>query len=220
MVNRIWQHHFGAGIVRTPSNFGRMGERPSNPELLDYLASRFIESGWSIKALHREIMLSATYALSADQSAKNMRIDPENRLLWRANIQRLDAEALRDSLLFVSGELDSKAGGPPVRLNDENNKQAHRLWIRQPQQAGRDAVAVRLPEPEHHQREAERDRKSGCSSCSSSTAVLSRSGHRLWRVVWARIRSGTRPSRIDQRLPDPVRPRAGRAMSCNWERSS
>jgi hypothetical protein len=122
MVNRIWQRHFGAGIVRTPSDFGRMGDRPSNPELLDYLATRFIESGWSIKALHREIMLSATYALSADQSAKNMRIDPENRMLWRANIQRLDAEALRDSLLFVSGELDLKAGGPPARLNDENNK--------------------------------------------------------------------------------------------------
>ena len=122
MVNRIWQRHFGAGIVRTPSDFGRMGDRPSNPELLDYLATRFIESGWSIKALHREIMLSATYQLSADQSEKNMRIDPENRMLWRANIQRLDAEALRDSLLFVSGELDLKAGGPPERLNDENNK--------------------------------------------------------------------------------------------------
>jgi len=122
MVNRIWQHHFGAGIVRTPSDFGRMGDRPSHPELLDYLAAGFIESGWSIKALHREIMLSATYALSADQSAKNMRIDPENRLLWRANIQRLDVEALRDSLLFVSGELDFKAGGPPAKLNDENNK--------------------------------------------------------------------------------------------------
>src|SRR6202030_3059757 len=104
MVNRIWQHHCGAGIVRTPSDFGRMGDRPSDPELLDYLASRFVESGWSMKALHREIMLSATYALSADQSEKNQGIDPENRLLWRANIQRLDAEALRDSLLSVSGE--------------------------------------------------------------------------------------------------------------------
>ena len=122
MVNRIWQRHFGAGIVRTPSDFGRMGDRPSNPELLDYLAARFIESSWSIKALHREIMLSATYQLSAEQSETNMRIDPENRMLWRANIQRLDAEALRDSLLFVSGELDLKAGGPPQRLNDANNK--------------------------------------------------------------------------------------------------
>jgi hypothetical protein len=126
MVNRIWQHHFGAGIVRTPSDFGRMGDRPGNPELLDYLAARFMESGWSVKALHREIMLSATYALSAEhpskQAAKNMAIDPENRMLWRANVQRLDAEALRDSLLYVSGELDLKAGGPPGRLGDETNK--------------------------------------------------------------------------------------------------
>jgi hypothetical protein len=122
MVNRIWQHHFGAGIVRTPSDFGRMGDRPSDPELLDYLASRFVESGLSMKALHREIMLSGSYALSADQSEKNMTIDPENRLLWRANIQRLDAESLRDSLFFVSAELDPKAGGPPEKLNDDRNR--------------------------------------------------------------------------------------------------
>jgi len=122
MANRIWQRHFGAGIVRTPSDFGRMGDRPSDPELLDYLAARFVESGWSIKTLHREIMLSATYALSADQSDKNMRIDPENRMLWRANVQRLDAEALRDSLLQVAGELDLKAGGPPEKLDDPKNK--------------------------------------------------------------------------------------------------
>ena len=107
--------------MRTPSDFGRMGDRPSDPELLDYLASRLVESGWSMKALHREIMLSASYALSADQSAKNMSADPENRLLWRANIQRLDAESLRDSLYFVSGELDPKAGGPPQPLNDDRN---------------------------------------------------------------------------------------------------
>ncbi len=128
MVNRIWQHHFGAGIVRTPSDFGRMGDRPSDPELLDYLASRFIESGWSVKALHREIMLSATYALSADPSEKNFRIDPENRLLWRANMQRLDAEALRDSLLHVSGELDLTAGGPPQKLGDENNNRRRTVY--------------------------------------------------------------------------------------------
>jgi hypothetical protein len=121
MVNRIWQRHFGAGIVRTTSDFGRMGDRPGNPELLDYLASRFIGSGWSVKALHREIMLSATYQLSAAPSEKNLQIDPENRMLWRANIQRLDVEALRDSLLFVSGELNLAGGGPPEKLDNENN---------------------------------------------------------------------------------------------------
>jgi Protein of unknown function (DUF1553)/Protein of unknown function (DUF1549)/Planctomycete cytochrome C len=121
IVNRIWQYHFGAGIVRTPSDFGSMGDRPSNPVLLDYLASRFVEEGWSIKKLNREIMLSAVYALSSENSEKNFGIDPENRLLWRANIRRLDAESLRDSLLAASGELDLQAGGPPQWLDDQNN---------------------------------------------------------------------------------------------------
>jgi hypothetical protein len=121
IVNRIWQYHFGAGIVRTPSDFGVMGDRPSNPALLDYLAAHFMEEGWSIKKLHREIMLSAVYALSSETSAKDFAIDPENRLLWRANMRRLDAESLRDSLLAVSGELDLSAGGPPQWLDDEKN---------------------------------------------------------------------------------------------------
>ncbi len=121
MVNRIWQHHLGAGLVRTPSNFGKLGEAPTHPELLDYLASRFVEDGWSIKKLHREIMLSATYALSSTYSEANSAADPDNRLLWRANLRRLDVEAMRDSLLFVAGKLDLKMGGPALRLHDEKN---------------------------------------------------------------------------------------------------
>jgi mono/diheme cytochrome c family protein len=121
MVNRIWQHHFGEGMVRTVSNFGRMGETPSNPALLDYLSATFVENGWSIKKLQREIMLSSTYQLSSDYSAKNFAVDPDNRLLWRANRQRLDAEAMRDTLLSVTGELDTKAGGAPVALEQEDN---------------------------------------------------------------------------------------------------
>lgn len=122
MVNRIWQSHFGTGIVRTTSNFGQLGERPVNPELLDYLAARFIEKKWSIKAMNREIMLTATYQLSTDDGPKAFSADPENRLLWRANRKRLDVEELRDSLLFVSGKLDSKAGGPPEQLTVENKR--------------------------------------------------------------------------------------------------
>jgi len=121
MVNRIWQHHFGTGLVATASNFGHLGERPTHPELLDYLAARFVEQGWSVKAMHREILLSATYALSAESSEKTSLADPDNRLLWRANRRKLDAEALRDSLLFVSGKLDLTMGGDPVRLSDEKN---------------------------------------------------------------------------------------------------
>lgn len=121
MANRIWLHHFGAGIVRTPSDFGQMGDRPSHPELLDYLASRFIENKWSMKAMHREIMLSSAYMLSSQESDKNMAADPENRLVWRAGTRRMDAEALRDWLLSVSGELDVTAGGPPVPLAADGN---------------------------------------------------------------------------------------------------
>ena len=122
MVNRIWLNHFGQALVRTPSNFGQMGERPSHPELLDYLAARFVELNWSIKALHREIMVSSTYALAATSIAKNEETDPENRLLWRANRRRLDVESMRDSLLFVAGQLDPTTGGKAANLADEANK--------------------------------------------------------------------------------------------------
>jgi len=121
MVNRIWLQHFGQGIVRTPSNLGQMGDRPSHPELLDYLALCFVESGWSVKAMHRKIMLSATYALSTRFSEANYKVDPESRLLWRHRPRRLDAEALRDSLLQVSGKLELGVGGVSSRLDDESN---------------------------------------------------------------------------------------------------
>jgi hypothetical protein len=125
MVNRIWQWHFGRGIVASPGNFGLMGERPTHPELLDYLAARFIESGCSVKALHREIMLSAAYALSSLNIEPNAAKDPENRLLWRGNFQlRVDAEVLRDSLLAVAGQLDLKMGGAPKLLTDDNRRRA------------------------------------------------------------------------------------------------
>ncbi len=112
MVNRIWQHHFGEGIVRTPNNFGERGERPTHPELLDYLAHQFVESGWSVKAMHRLIMLSSAYRQSGRASAAALAGDPDNRLFGRANRRRLEAEAIRDSLLAVAGRLDYSMGGP------------------------------------------------------------------------------------------------------------
>ncbi len=114
MVNRIWQHHFGQGLVRTPSNFGSMGERPTHPLLLDWLAGRFIDSGWSMKQLHREILLSSTYRQSSAFNRGNFEVDGENRWLWRMNPRRLDVEAWRDGLLAVAGEQDLQIGGPPV----------------------------------------------------------------------------------------------------------
>jgi hypothetical protein len=123
MVNRLWQWHFGHGLVRSPSNFGAMGERPTHPELLDYLAATFVERGWSVKAMQREMMLSATYQLSTRQEPANVAQDPSNRLLWRFNLrQRLDAEELRDALLAVSGKLDLSVGGPAAPLTDENRR--------------------------------------------------------------------------------------------------
>ncbi len=112
MVNRIWQHHFGEGLVRTANDFGQRGDQPSNPELLDDLAARFVESGWSLKTMHRLIMLSATYQQSSRVDAEKLARDPENRLFGRMNRRRLDAEAIRDSLLAVAGRLDARRGGP------------------------------------------------------------------------------------------------------------
>jgi len=111
LVNRVWLHHFGRGIVGTPDNFGRLGERPTHPELLDYLSRRLVDGGWSLKKLHRLIMLSATYQMSSDPSAVAAAVDPENRLLWRMNRNRLEAEAIRDAILVSSGQLDGKPGG-------------------------------------------------------------------------------------------------------------
>lgn len=114
MVNRIWQQHFGEGLVRTPNNFGKMGERPTHPELLDYLASEFVAGGWKMKPIHKLILMSEAYRMASDDSPANLAKDPENRLLWRMPRRRVEGEILRDSILAVSGSLDSKVGGPGV----------------------------------------------------------------------------------------------------------
>ena len=120
MANRVWQHLLGNGIVRTPSNFGRTGDRPSNPELLDYLAWRFVDHKWSVNNLIREIVLSETYQAASDGSKTNEATDPANRFFWRAARSRLDAEALRDATLFVSGRLDPKLTGASQELAPDN----------------------------------------------------------------------------------------------------
>jgi Protein of unknown function (DUF1553)/Protein of unknown function (DUF1549)/Planctomycete cytochrome C len=123
MVNRVWQHHFGVGLVATPENLGQSGALPSHPALLDYLATEFIRSGWSLKTVHRLILISAVYRQTSALRQEAFRLDPENRLLWRYPLRRLDAEAVRDSMLAVSGELDLRSGGPFVpteRLPDGN----------------------------------------------------------------------------------------------------
>ena len=119
MVNRVWMHHFGTGLVRTPSDFGTRGEPPTHPELLDSLAIRFVESGWSLKALHRMIVMSAAYRQSSADNEAGRKADPENQLLWHMNRQRLEIEALRDSMLAAAGRLDLTLGGLPFSLTAE-----------------------------------------------------------------------------------------------------
>ena len=115
-VNRVWQHHMGRGIVTTPNDFGTMGAPASHPKLLDWLTMELIESGWNIKHLHRLILLSSTYQQESRHRDDAFEVDPENRYLWRANRQRMDAEVLRDTILQLSGELNGQAGGPGIRL--------------------------------------------------------------------------------------------------------
>lgn len=122
MVNRVWKHHFGRGLVDTPSDFGLHGDRPSHPELLEHLARRFIAGGWSLRALHREIVLSSSYRQSSQVSELAAKVDPDNRLLGRMSRRRLDAEAWRDAMLAVTGALDPAVGGAPTDLGDAGNR--------------------------------------------------------------------------------------------------
>jgi hypothetical protein len=138
IVNRVWKQHFGAGLVETPSDFGAQGDRPTHPELLDDLAARFVAParrdaqqkerraeegmGWSLKSLHREIMLSAAYRQASAPDPSKHAVDPDNKLLWRMNRRRLEVEAWRDAMLAVSGTLNPQRGGPPADLGDPNNR--------------------------------------------------------------------------------------------------
>ncbi|MBM3993866.1 MAG: DUF1553 domain-containing protein [Planctomycetes bacterium] len=130
LVNRIWQQHFGAGLVSTASDFGNLGEKPSHPELLDWLSARFVADGWSIKKLHRQILTSQTYQQSSrGDNAVARQKDPDNRLLWRMAPRRLDAEQIRDAMLVVTGKLDRKVGGPSVEFKDPR-RSVYLKWLR------------------------------------------------------------------------------------------
>ena len=119
LVNRVWAHHFGKGLVLTPSDFGLRAQPPSHPELLDWLAHRFMQEGWSIKELHRWVMISATYQQASDNRPAFVKIDPANRLLWKMNRQRISFEALRDTVLQASGDLDLEIGGRPEKIHTQ-----------------------------------------------------------------------------------------------------
>jgi hypothetical protein len=128
MINRIWEHHFGEGFVPTPDDFGMMSEPPSHPELLDYLAVNFMTNGWNIKKIHRLIMLSSVYQESSEDNPRYAQTDPGNRLLWHANIRRLEFEPLRDSLLAIGGMLDTNVYGRPVDLRQYPNSTRRTIY--------------------------------------------------------------------------------------------
>jgi hypothetical protein len=125
LVNRLWQHHFGEGIVSTPSDFGLNGARPTHPELLDWLSCELVAGGWRLKPLHRLIVLSAAYRQSSAARPEGLRDDAATRLLWRYPVRRLEAEALRDAILFVSGNLDLHMGGPGFDLFEPSDNYVH-----------------------------------------------------------------------------------------------
>jgi hypothetical protein len=134
LVNRLWERHFGQGLVATVSDFGKAGQRPSHPELLDYLASRFVSQGWSIKRLEREILLSSTYRQSSAERPDALAVDPQNRLLANFPRRRLEAEQIRDSLLAAAGLLNEKIGGPsvypeiPASVMKESTRRVAGFW--------------------------------------------------------------------------------------------
>ncbi len=132
IVNRLWQHHFGTGLVATPSDFGTQGVRASHPELLDYLASELIRNGWRLKSLHKMMMLSATYGQSSQSDATRLLADHDNKLLWRFAPRRLEAEIIRDSLLSVSGKLDTKQFGPGT-LDMKMNRRSIYFFVKRSQ---------------------------------------------------------------------------------------
>jgi hypothetical protein len=130
MVNRLWQHHFGRGVVRTPSDFGVRGDPPTHPELLDWLAAEFTRTGWNLKRLHRIILTSATYQQSTVGSADSVRLDPDNLLFSRMNRRRLEGEVVRDSLLAISDRLQMKLGGPGAAKRDAPSRRSVYLFAR------------------------------------------------------------------------------------------
>src|SRR5262249_42378278 len=141
IVNRVWMHHFGRGLVGTPGDFGRLGERPTHPELLDWLASEFVEGGWSLKKLHRLILTSAAYRQSPARNRRGAAAAPDTRLLSRSPLRRLDAEAVRDGMLAVSGGLNPNPGGPPVPVK-ENDAGQFVLGVENRDGAGRFTAEV------------------------------------------------------------------------------
>jgi hypothetical protein len=142
IVNRVWHYHFGRGIVGTPSDFGEMRERETHRELLDWLAATFVEQGWSIKKLHKQIMLSKVYRQSSAHNQSAAKIDPDNKLIWRFTRQRLTGEEIRDAILAVSGRMNWKLGGPSVFPEIPREMEVRGGWKRNESEEARNRRSI------------------------------------------------------------------------------
>jgi hypothetical protein len=149
LANRVWQHLMGSGLVTSPDNFGTMGQKPSHPELLDYLASSFTTNGWSLKKLIREVMVSRSYRLASDYSEANASTDPDNVFHWRMSKRRLDAEAIRDSMLALGGELKlTPPNGSPIQKYEGNVSVIGRFGGGMGMMGGGDPIAAMAEVPQ------------------------------------------------------------------------
>ncbi len=172
IVNRVWQQLIGRPLVGTPSNFGSLGDTPSHPELLDDLAVRFMDNGWSLKWLQREIVLSSTYGQSSDVDPKKSNVDPENRLLWRIPRRRLSVEAYRDAVLFVSGRLEQGIGGQSLQPDAARFTTTYGVQRSQPDGFEPDAGQIRFSGPKCSQCETLRDDDAAAETVSAEQSVL------------------------------------------------
>ncbi len=190
IVNRIWQYHFGRGLVATSGDFGRVGETPSHPELLDWLAREFVARGWRWKPIHRLILTSAAYKQAAQRPRSEVaaagRVDPEDRLLWKQVVRRLDAEEIRDAMLAVSGELDPTIGGPSAEVSRSRRTIETRLL-----RNAHDPLLDAFDAPDGTTATSRRD-----TTTTSTQALLLVNGG------WALARARALAARIDHLEPD------------------
>jgi hypothetical protein len=211
-VNRAWAWHFGRGLVNTPSNFGALGDKPSHPELLDWLAVNFVKNGWSVKWLHRQIMTAAVYQLASTADAAGDKADAANVYLWRGTRKRLEVEDWRDTLLAVSGQPGHRARRADVRPARPGRAAPHPVRESQPARAGRPAAAVRLPGRERHRRQP--DRHDGAA------AATVRAQQRVHGVAGASVREAGRGAGEYRRRPRrrrvPAWRSAGRPNPPSW----
>ncbi len=204
LVNRLWQHHFGVGLVSTPSDFGKNGARPTHPELLDWLASEFTASGFRIKAMQRLILTSATWRQASAPRAEAIAADAGNRLLWRFPPQRLEAEAIRDSMLSVSGALDASRGGPGFSLHDVDRENVYHYHAKEdfgPAEARRMVYALKV--------RMEQDSVFGAFDCPDGSLVMPRRSSSTTPLQSLNLWNSRFVLQQAERLADRVRSDAG-----------